>query len=272
MSWVVSAATRRGDRPTNQDQAVLLDGAIALLDGATSWLSQDPARDGGWYARTLGAALAARLPGHGRPIASLLADAIEELRDTHALQPDTTPYSTATIVRWDADVLEALVLGDSPVLVVRRAAPPELVSDDRLEPVGAEQRAAYRAHLRDGHGFGEPFARLVADLQRVERGSRNRPGGFWIAGAEPEAAQHAIERSWPAADVDAVLAMSDGAAAGVLEYALTGWPAFADLVRTDGPASVINRVHAAEESDADGRRWPRTKLHDDKTLIVAAKW
>jgi hypothetical protein len=268
---VLSAATRRGDRPANQDQALLLDGAVAVLDGATSWLAHDPSRDGGWYARSLGAALAVRLPGHGAALSDLLADAIAELRDRFALHPDTTPYSTASLVRWTDNMVETLVLGDSPVLVLRRGPEPELIFDDRLEPVGAEQRAAYRRHLRDGHGFSGSFASLVGELQRAEKEWRNREGGFWIAGAEPAAAGRAVQRSFSVDEVETVLVMSDGVTAGVLEYGIIEWRALAELACSSGPAAVIDRVHTAEESDADGRRWPRTKRHDDKTLVVATR-
>jgi hypothetical protein len=244
---------------------------MAVLDGATSWLPQDPSQDGGWYARMLGAALTRRLPGHGERLPDLLADAITEVRDTFALEPERSPYSTATLVRWDDVRVEAFVLGDSPVVVAVRGGEPEVVADDRLEPVGAEVRSRYRQHLRDGHGFDETLAGLIAEVQRIERRSRNREGGFWVAGGDPTAARHAVERSWPTDAVEAVLAMSDGAAAGVLEYGLHDWPQTVALACSEGPAAVIAGVHAAEETDPDGRRWPRTKRHDDKTLAVLTR-
>ncbi|NES29292.1 hypothetical protein GCE86_17890 [Micromonospora terminaliae] len=94
MHWICSAATLRGDRPTKQDQYVMVDGAAAVLDGATSWLhtyhGPEP-RDGGWYARTLGAALAARLPGHGTALNVILDAAIADVRDTYGLKPGESP-------------------------------------------------------------------------------------------------------------------------------------------------------------------------------------
>ncbi|MER7282092.1 hypothetical protein ABT369_47455 [Dactylosporangium sp. NPDC000244] len=126
MTWIASAATLRGDRATNQDQLIVVDGAAAVLDGATSWLhtydGPDP-RDGGWYARTLGQALTGRLPGHGTPLADILADAIAHVRDTHGLRPGESPYSTATIARWDTERADLLVLGDrGPALERARSA------------------------------------------------------------------------------------------------------------------------------------------------------
>jgi hypothetical protein len=71
-------------------------------------------------------------------------------------------------------------------VVERRGALPELVADRRLEPVGAAVRGRYRQHLRDGYGFDDEFAAMVAEVQLVERRDcRNREGGFWVAGALP---------------------------------------------------------------------------------------
>lgn len=143
----VSTATLKGDRTTNQDHCVVVDGALAVLDGATSWLPQDPSRDGGWYSRMLGAALTVLLPGRNRPLTDLLAEAIADVGDRHGLQAGTSPTSTVSILRWDADNLEALVLGDSPVVVYPVTGEPVVVFDDRLEAVGADERLAAEAHL-----------------------------------------------------------------------------------------------------------------------------
>ena len=269
--WVTSTASRKGDRRSNQDQALAVEGAIAVLDGATSWLPQDPAQDGGWYARMLGARLTRDLPGHQKSLPELLADAIAEIRDTYALQPASSPYSTAAIVRWNADTVEALVLGDSPVLVEHRDGVLELLADERLEPIAADLREAYRQRLRAGHGFDAEFATLIADVQTVERKSRNQEGGFWVAGADPNAAGHAVQRSWPAAEIRQVLVMSDGVSAGVLDYEVVDWAGLLDLVGRRGPAEALALVHRAEQGDPDGRRWPRTKCHDDKTIAVLAR-
>jgi hypothetical protein len=59
--------------------------------------------------------------------------------------------------------------------------------------------------------------------------------------------------------------------AGVLEYGLFDWAAVLAQVRESGVAAVITAVHDAEATDPDGRRWSRTKRHDDKTMAVLAQ-
>ncbi len=224
MQWICTAATLRGDRPTNQDQFVVVDGAAAVLDGATSWLhaynGPDP-RDGGWYA----------------------------------------------LARWATDEVDVLVLGDSPVLMRQASGKTELIADERLAATAPAERGAYRDHLRRGHGFDAHFAGLIAAVQRTERRSFNQPDGFWVAEARPEAACHAIRRTFPAEQIVAVTLLSDGAAAAVTDYQLAGW---SDLA-LDGATGWLCRTHAGEESDPDGRRWPRTKRHDDKTVVHIEK-
>jgi hypothetical protein len=264
-----SASTVRGDRASNQDQLVVVDGAAAVLDGATSWLraSDDP-RDGGWYARMLGTALTARLPGTGRSLAEILADAISEVRDCHSLTPGDSPYSTASIVRWDEDEVDVLVLGDSPAVIQCASGAVDVLADERLAGTAPVERAAYRAHLAAGRGFDAAFGDLIADVQRSERASFNREHGFWVAEADPAAAEHALTRSWPVGQVDAVALMSDGASAAISDYSVDDWPNVVANLTARGPAGWLADVHAIEETDPVGRRWPRTKKHDDKSVVL----
>lgn len=270
--WLCCAATLRGDRASNQDQVVLVDGAAAVLDGATSWLRDpDDPRDGGWYSRVLGSALTARLPAAGASLTEVLADAIAAVRDAHALTPGDSPYSTASIVRWSAGTVDVLVLGDSPVAVQLATGAVEVVADPRLSTTAAAERTAYRQHLAGGAGFDDRFGQLMAAVQRAERAAFNRDGGFWVAEAEPAAAGHAITRSWPAEHVHAVAVLSDGASATVTDYDLVGWPGLIGELTATGPADWLGRLHGIEATDPAGQRWARTKRHDDKSVALLTR-
>jgi hypothetical protein len=100
-----------------------------------------------------------------------------------------------------------------------------------------------------------------------ETSKRNRPGGYWIAGAEPEAGHHGITRVTGRAHVNAVLLASDGVSLDRHPTATT-WRDLCDEARRDGPHQVLLRIHDAETTDPDGQRWPRAKRHDDKTLLL----
>lgn len=56
---------------------------------------------------------------------------------------------------------------------------------------------------------------------------------------------------------------------GVLAAAdATSWRDLYDEATGSGPEQVLARIHDTEEVDPYGRRWPRSKRHDDKTLVT----
>ena len=104
--------------------------------------------------------------------------------------------------------------------------------------------------------------------QQLE-GLRNHEKGFWVAEANPQAAHHAVTHRIPLEQVARVVSMTDGASAGVDTYHTPPtWREALELIET-APQSYLQYVHQIEASDPHGTRWPRTKTHDDKTLVVA---
>lgn len=263
----VDAATLAGGS-SNQDVYAVLDRTIVVLDGASTYPTPTPGRDGRWYARTLLNALRDRLPDHDSSLASILADAIAQVRDDHQLQP-SGPSSTVLMTRTKDDALDILVLGDSTLVIQHVDDTCTALTDDRLAQVAVAERQAYLERLHNGGGYDSQHARLLADLQAAQRLARNHPEGYWIAECDPEAARHAISRTLPIDQVQTLLLLTDGAAAGVTTYgAPSTWPELfreLDLVRA---RQVLGDLHQLEETDPTGQRWPRAKPHDDKTAIV----
>ncbi len=232
------------DRPT-EDHVVVLDSAVLLLDGATAPRPDLPA--GGWYADLLARRLAEGLrAAPDADLAGTLADAIADVAGDHGLEPRHSPSSTVAMLRWQDERVDALVLADSPIVAFGGFGL-DVVSDDRL------------ATLRD-----EGKLQTGADVRR----RRNAEDGFWVAEADPAAAAHALRRSWPRAEVGAVLLASDGVSIGVDEYELFGWPEVLAMTKAAGPDAVLDAVRTAEKLDPDGERWPRAKRHDDQALVM----
>jgi hypothetical protein len=252
-----------GSKPT-QDRTVLLPDAVAVLDGASA---PDPAeRDGGWYAEQLARELAGRLGDRRLDLTTVLADAIAAVTSEFRLVPGSSPSSTVTLLRWDADRVDALVLGDSPLVVFTADGPQEVV-DERLNGVAPRQRVAYHDRLARGGGYDEAHRELLRALVGEQRRHRNRPDGYWIAEATPTAAGQALTRSWPRDVVTAALLASDGVSRGI-GRAVPDWTAALRLVRDRGPEALLDAVRAPEQADPDGRHWPRSKPYDDQALIV----
>jgi hypothetical protein len=91
--------------------------------------------------------------------------------------------------------------------------------------------------------------------------------GHPAARAAPDAADRARVGSLPRAGLRAVALLSDGAARIADRYRLLSWPDALGVIRDQGPAELIRRVRAAEDSDPGCARWPRSKARDDATIV-----
>ncbi|MFD6443635.1 protein phosphatase 2C domain-containing protein [Promicromonospora sp. NPDC060204] len=254
-------------RTNNQDRYVTGDGFAAVLDGATS-VAGDRSHDPGWYAEQLARVIGETVPD-GEPLAEAVAAAIRTARDAHSLTPATTPTSTVALARWSDDIVETYVLGDSYVVVLPTAGGEQIHTDNRLDEVATAERSAYRRRLAEGHGYDHGHRALLLDLQAEQARRVNQSGGYWIAGAEPEAALHGITTIEKREAVSGLLLASDGVDPERHPEA-DNWSDLYDEATGHGPDQVLRRIHETEQTDPDGRRWPRSKPHDDKTLIVVS--
>src|SRR5690606_34671625 len=195
----VRTAERPGTAGPTEDRIFGTSDAVVVLDGATQ--PEPGGRTGGWLAEALGREIQRRLESSRGDLAALLAAAISTVADRYALRPGSDPSTTVSIVRWDDCYVDVLVLGDSPVVALTTAGGIRQVRDDRLQAVAAEQRRQLRER---------PGVDRWRQLHQAMLLQRNKPGGYWIAEATPEAAWHARRARWRRGDLVAVLAMTDG--------------------------------------------------------------
>jgi hypothetical protein len=178
--------------------------------------------------------------------------------DTCDLGHPGSPSATVAILREQPDSVDYLVLGDTTILLEEPAGL-RVVTDDRLEQVAAVQHSAMHQHATGSADHARRFAALVTEQRR----HRNHPDGFWVASTDPDAAQHALSNTVARDGLGRAAVLSDGAARLVDRFGLLDWPRFLDVLAEQGPDAIIAQVRAAEDSDPDGRRWPRGKRHDD---------
>lgn len=155
-------------------------------------------------------------------------------------------------------MVDVLVLGDSPAVVEQLDRSIQVLEDKRLNDLPGRDR------------FGQPPADPEAALHRTrriiafERSVRNRPYGYWIAEADPEAARHALLAIVPRNAASAVLLLTDGVADGINRYCQPQtWSDAISLARS-GTEYLVRAVWDVEETDNHCQRWPRPKIHDDK--------
>jgi hypothetical protein len=87
-------------------------------------------------------------------------------------------------------------------------------------------------------------------------------------------ASHALTARYPLETIDSVLLLTDGASAGVDDYGHPAtWREALTSIQGTGPGPFLTSIHALEETDPAGQKWPRAKPHDDKTLaLIRVPW
>jgi len=258
-------AAQLPEPPHGADRVVVTGNAVIVLDGASAF---EPAGvPPGEYASRLGAAIAAALAvAPEAPLLSVLGEAITATAAELGLADDAgCPSSTVAMARLADGALDLLALGDSYIFYGTGPGTGTL-TDDRLAGLHLPQQRQYRERLAAGGGYGDAHRDLLRALQRGQRLRRNRPGGYWIAAADPAAASHALAITLPAtAETWAVLA-TDGVVNTARHLGLDDWPALA----RSGPAALARLLRHCQDweqhTDPDGRRFPRSKRHDDKAI------
>jgi hypothetical protein len=217
-----------------------------------------------WYVRQLGAALLRELTTSA-PLRDCLANAIAIVATSHAATCDLahsgTPSATVAIVREREQTWEFLVLSDTTI-VFDCYAGLQVISDDSVETVATAEIHASRA----SHAGTAEHDERVRDLIAAQRRLRNTTDGYWLAGSQPEAAEHAIAGSIKLSDVRRAAVLTDGAARLVEPFHVIDWNGLLDILTSDGPRQLLRQLRRVEASDPEARRWPRYKRSDDATV------
>ncbi|RZS43529.1 hypothetical protein EV193_102509 [Herbihabitans rhizosphaerae] len=254
----IDIATVPGDpRRPNEDfvavageVVVVLDGVTPPPDGVTGCVHDVP-----WFVARLGASAVERAStGPRSDLAECLAGAIETTaaahRDTCDLAHPRTPQATVAMLRWDADLVEHLVLSDAAVLLDGPAVTPIL--DTTLTDVLA------RDDVRAAHG--RVYRELIEGLRNVD-------GGFFTAAADPAVVARAITGSTPRSEVHGAAALTDGVTRWVEAFGAGDWSGLCEQLGKRGCSAVIDEIRRYEAADPDGVRYPRGKRHDDATAV-----
>ena len=230
----------------NDDYAVCGPDWAIVLDGATAPAGIDSGCIHGvpWLVRHLAASLSHSLTVSRSPLTGILAEAIDDTRNAHAdtcdlANPDS-PSATVSIVRVTGGDLDYLTLGDSPIAVWDPPGDIQVFIDDRA------------AHLPGGRPYTYELVRSL----------RNKPGGFWIASTEPEAASKAVTGTAGIHHDSEIALFTDGVTRLVDFYDYTWDRLFAQL-RAGTPQALISAVRAIERE----RGTPHGKRHDDATVV-----
>lgn len=244
---------------------------VVVLDGlSTAGLSTGCRHGVPWYVAHLGGYLMAALADPSMRLPDGLATALERVAGLHPecdLADPGTPSATVAVLRQRHAVLDYLVLADSPVVFEEAEGGHTVITDLRVDDVLPELRAEVESHETHTPGHRDALQRLVLAQRLV----RNTPDGYWVAGANLEAAKHCLTGSVELRDVRSAAVMSDGVSRLVTEYKTATWGEIFATLRAEGPRGLIEAVRKTEATDPTGRRWPRYKSGDDAT-VAFCQW
>jgi hypothetical protein len=263
MRATLESVAGSADKPS-EDWAAVVSGLAVVLDGGTARTETGCVHGVAWFAHQLGAAVVANAASPA-PLSECLAFAIASVAGLHPecdLTHPGTPSAAVGIIRATPETLEYLVLGD---ITVDSWTPNGNTNntDDRVSHTA--QPARRKAELLP---IGSPEkAAALLEMKAGELAARNRPGGYWVSAADPNAVLEAKTGSLPVSDVLGVAVLSDGAARAADDFRLMSWPDVLALLGSEDPTELIRRVRAAENSDPLGQRWPRNKACDDATAV-----
>ncbi|MGH3736818.1 MAG: hypothetical protein ACRDT6_14590 [Micromonosporaceae bacterium] len=246
------------------DRVFVTNHAVIMLDGASAFVPVPVPASA--YADRLGAHLRRGVRENpSSDLRDLLRSAIERTADELGLSPGESPCSTVTILRELDGQIEILVLGDNLVILAG-----EHITDDRMDQLRLAPRREYRERLAAGYGYDTTHHVLLRQLQTQQAAMRNRPGGYWIAEADPSAAEHALLIRRSVESVPWAVLATDGAYETMRHLGLAGWKRLATMDEVE-LARVLRRCHSWEsEVDPHGQALPRAKRHDDKALAGIA--
>ncbi|MFD0397270.1 hypothetical protein ACFVHI_04240 [Kitasatospora sp. NPDC127121] len=265
---LVSVATAPNPGRINEDFAVASPETVVLLDGAGLPSSMNTGCTHGvpWFVRTLGASIFKHATERPAALTECLADAIDSTARLHAgtcdLGNPMTPTSTVAITRARGDAFEWLVLADSTV-VLSLPDGIDVISDHRVSAVTDRQRADMAKELEH-----LPESERRTALAYAQRQLMNSAAGYWVAATEAGAAEQSLTGEVSLSRVRAAAVLTDGAVRAVDDFGVMGWPDLMSRLETSGPRGVIDHTRELERSDPQRRRWPRSKCHDDATVVL----
>jgi hypothetical protein len=227
---------------------------VVVLDGVTVRTGMETGCTHGtpWYVARLGGELLARAADPAIRLADALAASIAAVAALHAgtcdLSTPGAPSAAVGVLRFTGDGAECLSLADVTILLDGGEGI-KVVSDDRVA-------ASVAGVPTTGPDVGARIAqRRAAD--------RNRPGGYWVAAADPEAAFHAVTGF--TRHVRRTAVMTDGAARAADMFGAS-WEGVLAMDAT----ALIADVRLSEARDQSRERWPRFKISDDATAVFWA--
>jgi len=250
--------------------AFVLDGVTGLADAPLLSGKSDAA----WVSAAARDLFLQHGPGRGadlRALIKVVAEGISERFSRERLRAPADryemPWTTLSIIGIAPGVLHIAYLGDSRVIVESAEGEIHNFGTNPTRTIFEQKLSAKVVANKSGLGIDAIRATVLPELRRA-RNTVNTAGGFWLLGADPEAAAHAGVTSLTLSGPATVLLATDGFYALKEDYQVFDDRDLVATSQTLGLAEMGAQARRIEEADPFGQRFPRMKKSDDATALL----
>ena len=263
----------------NEDSYSVSGRHLLILDGAAGLYGKhitNESSDARWLAKR-GAEIYGRLLSErNAPMSELCLEASKIIRDEFLpmLPSDAGmelyPSAALASVRLTGEQLEYYTFGDCTILLRFRDGRVERIHDNSVTALDEKVLCEMtRLAAERGEHVSQQRLRVQGMLQR-NRSLRNQSEGYWIFDPSMVGATRGLCGRYPAEEIRTVAIMSDGFADVVLLYGLEpDYDVLLDRLETDGASDLCRELRETQKNDPDFDRFPRFKVGDDATIVLA---
>jgi hypothetical protein len=249
--------------------AVVMDGATGLGEPLLEGRS-----DAAWVAHFGAERLMAHMRGGCRSEEALRESLIEteaefvKLRRRVPKETYEIPFASMMFVTLDEGHMRASWFGDCAALVRRPGENIQVLGDALTKRAKERERVAWLAASFGATSAEKCVREVFLPALRRARNFVNSDAGGWLFGPDARAADHVTSASVPAPAGTIVLLVTDGFLALSSDYDRYSPDALLEAVQSQGLGALGTELRALEESDPEGRRFPRFKKSDDATALL----
>lgn len=276
MFEIISAITKPGGQ-CNEDAILVSREYMVVVDGATGLEKihlTNAESDAAWMSHRLCELLEEYLPNTHVSLVNILGKAARAIKREldgfgYTAHPRAYPSASVAIARQRGKLLECLTLGDAPIfLTLSRQV--KVIYDNSValrDKVVIDKMIDI--HNQTGCDVSEARQKVSEQLLENRR-QMNKPGAYYIFEPTGRGIKHSKTCVFRRADVQFISLMTDGFSAAQSCYRLVNSREELMIQLIHGEADkLLESLEKESYSDPQFNRFPRFKLMDDASVIVA---
>lgn len=253
----------------NHDAFGIAGGMFWVIDGATA-LAPTGEDELNRFVADLSGGICARAYSE-EPLVEILAAVAREMLPRYSghREPWERPSAAVAMVRVSGGKLEYLVLGDALVAIGNGNGHGVLVVEDKALAPLDRKAVEEKTRLQREKGMTSSQARTaITQLLRKHRSLVNRPGGYWVFNADPDACYRAKTGAIEGARGVRVLLATDGFTRLVDVFGYATWEGLlARELATKTLRELAAALRSLEAADQECLAYPRFATYDDATAV-----